>query len=68
LLLPYFSTHQEYFDLVKLISPHFIAVTQGDALLLKKQAQAKQVNGKLIIIPKIHSPSTTQLAKLLKIE
>jgi hypothetical protein len=34
----------------------------------KKQKQAKAVGATVIEIPKIKSPSTSQIAKLLKIE
>lgn len=68
LLLPFFSSDQEYFDLTKTISPHIIAVTEGDPELSNKQKQADLVGAKTIVIPKIHTPSTTQLAKLLQLE
>ncbi len=68
LLLPYFTSDQEYFDLVKLVHPHFIAITQSDPLLKNKRQQANAVGAEIIVIPKISTPSTTQLAKLLKIE
>lgn len=68
LLLPHFTSHDEYYALTEKIKPNIIAVTEGDKLLSKKQEQAKLVDGKVIVIPKINTPSTTQLAKLLKIE
>ena len=68
LLLPHFSNDQEYFNLTKTIAPSVIAVTQGDRLMEIKKQQAQLVNGKVIVIPKISTPSTTQLAKLLSLE
>lgn len=41
--LPYLKTHEEYFELVKRIKPHIIAVTHGDRLLDKKKDQAAQI-------------------------
>ena len=68
ILLPHFTSDKEYFDLTQLIRPGIIAVTAGDPLLSKKQDQAKLIGGKVVIIPKINTPSTTQLAKLLNLE
>jgi FAD synthetase len=61
-------TDQEYIDLVNTIQPSVIAVTEGDDALGKKQEQAKTIGAELIVIPKIHTPSTSQLAKLLGLE
>lgn len=66
--LPPMTTDQEYFDFVKKLSPAVIAVTDGDPILAKKQQQATTVGAKLVVIPKIHTPSTSQLAKLLELE
>ena len=66
-LLP-MRTDLEYFDFVKKIRPSVIAITQGDPLEGKKEEQTKIVDAELIIIPKIHTPSTSQLAKLLGLE
>ncbi len=66
--LPPMRSHQEYFDLVKKIKPAIIAVTQGDPREDKKAAQAKMVGAQLVTIPKIPTPSTSQLAKLLGLE
>ena len=66
--LPPMTTDQEYFDFVKKLSPHVIAVTEGDPILEKKKQQAETVGAKLVVIPKIHTPSTSQLAKLLGLE
>lgn len=68
LLLPYFTTDKEYFDLTKTISPDIIAITQDDPQLFNKQKQAEMVGAKIIVTPKINTPSTTQLAKLLSLE
>ena len=66
--LPPLKSDQEYFALVKKIKPQVIAVTEGDPLMDKKRSQAKLVEAKLVMLAKIHSPSTSQLAKLLGLE
>lgn len=59
---------KDYDKLVKLLDPQIIAVTEEDPILKKKQKQAMQIGAKVVIIPKIKVPSTTQIAKLLEIE
>lgn len=66
--LPPMKSDEEYFGLVNQIKPQVIAVTEGDPILDKKQKQASQFGAKLAVIPKIHTPSTSQLAKLLGLE
>ncbi|MBI5619630.1 adenylyltransferase/cytidyltransferase family protein [Candidatus Gottesmanbacteria bacterium] len=66
--LPPMTTDKEYFDFVIKLSPAVIAVTEGDPILAQKQQQATLVGAQLVVIPKIHSPSTSQLAKLLGLE
>lgn len=62
------KTDKEYFDLVLEVKPSVIAITQGDPIKNKKQEQAQKVGAQLVVIPKIHTPSTSQLAKLLGLE
>lgn len=62
------NTDAQYFALVETIHPHIIATTEGDPVLDKKQKQAEKIGASLIVIPKIHTPSTSQLAKLLGLE
>ena len=59
---------KDYDAMVKKVHPQVIAVTKGDSILDKKQKQAKAVSAVVVEIPKIKSPSTSQIAKLLKIE
>ncbi len=66
--LPPISMDQEYADLVKSIKPHVIAVTEGDPIVEKKKSHAEAIAAQLVIIPKIPTPSTSQLAKLLGLE
>lgn len=68
ILLPPMNTDQDYLNLVKTVAPSVIAITQGDPIKEKKQQHAQQVNATLVEIPKVHTPSTSQLAKLLELE
>ena len=58
--LPPMKSDSDYEKLVRKVNPDIIAVTAGDT---KNTFRVKTV-----IIPKIKTPSTTQIAKLLKIE
>lgn len=66
--LPTMGTDQKYFDLVTTIKPSVIAITEGDPYKEKKLSQAASIGASVIEIPKIHTPSTTQLAKLIGLE
>lgn len=68
ILLPVLSTNKDYENLVKQLKPDVIAVTKGDQFTRGKREQAKSVGGKLVVCPKIPTPSTSQLTKLLAIE
>jgi len=59
---------KDYWKLVKVVNPQVIAVTAGDPIIEKKRKQAQEIGATLIEIPRINVPSTTQIAKLLKIE
>jgi len=63
--LPPMLSDERYYEFVRKIKPDVIAVTEGDPILNKKKQQAKEVNAQIIIVAKIHSPSSSQLAKLL---
>ena len=58
--LPPMKSDSDYEKLVRKVNPDIIAITQGDT--------KNTFRVKTIIIPKIKTPSTTQIAKLLKIE
>ncbi len=66
--LPPMHGYPDYLELVKKIKPAVIAVTEGDHARDKKMEQAKTIGATLVEIPKIHTPSTSQLAKLLGLE
>ncbi len=59
---------KDYEKLVKIVNPKVIAVTSGDPIIGKKRKQAEEVGASLIEIPRIKVASTTQIAKLLKID
>lgn len=61
-------TDQDYMNLVDKVRPCTIAVTADDPILVKKQKQAESIGAELVKIPKINAASTTQIAKLLKLE
>lgn len=66
--LPPMNNHQDYFDLVTRVHPLVIAITQDDPLEKNKREQAIKSSAELIVISKIPTPSTSQLAKLLGLE
>ncbi len=66
--LPPMQGDRDYYELVRKIKPSIIAITQGDSAKIKKLEQANEIGAKLIVIPKIHTPSTSQLSKLLGLE
>ncbi len=66
--LPSMKSHQEYFDLVTRVHPQIIAITEGDPLENNKREQSVKASAELIVIPKVPTPSTSQLAKLLGLE
>ncbi|MCX8008792.1 MAG: FAD synthase [Patescibacteria group bacterium] len=66
--LPTMTSDDDYKQLVQTIKPQIIAVTKNDPYLTHKQQQANAVNARVVEIPKIHTPSTSQLAKLIGLE
>jgi FAD synthetase len=67
-MLPAMHKDKDYIDFVIGMKPSVIAVTDGDPILEKKKKQAETIGAEFVIIPKIHTPSTSQLAKLLGLE
>lgn len=66
--LPPLKTDQDYASLVKSVRPAIIAITEGDPIEEKKRQHAELVAAEIVIIAKVHTPSTSQLAKLLDLE
>jgi len=66
LSLPPFSSHDDYYTLVKKIKPDIIAITSGDPITEIIKDQASQVNAKVIeVISRQDHYSTSQLVKNL---
>jgi len=59
-------THDKYFELVRVVRPQLIAVTEGDPQLANKQQQALSIGAKVIeVTPIIKNLSTKKIiAKL----
>lgn len=66
--LPPMRGDRDYYELVRKTKPSVIAITEGDPHTLKKSEQAKEIGAELVVVPKIHTPSTSQLTKLLGLE
>jgi FAD synthetase len=67
-LLPTMENDTDYLDLVMKIKPDIIAVTENDPHIEKKRGQAKQIGGKLKVIPSIKTLSTSKLAKIVGVD
>ena len=50
ILIPYFSTDEDYFELVKNINPSTIAVTNGDRQLVNKKQQAELIGSRVVVV------------------
>lgn len=60
--LPFFSTDEQYLEMVKLIRPKIIAVTRGDSQLKNKKRQAAMIGAKVkIVTPLIRKYSTRKI-------
>jgi len=66
--LPPMHGDRDYYEMIRKMKPAVIAITEGDPHTLKKTEQAGEIGAKLVVIPKVHTPSTSQLAKLLNLE
>ncbi len=66
--LPPLRSDREYYEMIKKVNPDIIALTEGDPILEKKFEQARLIDAKAIVIPKITTPSTSQLSKLIGLE
>jgi len=67
-LLPFFVSGKGYFDLVKLISPHVIAVTSGDPQFENKKKQIEEIGGQLVtVIPPLKKFSTRRIINVFNI-
>jgi rfaE bifunctional protein nucleotidyltransferase chain/domain len=67
-ILPAEMKNEDYNTIISDINPSIIAMTEGDPKTELKYKQAEQIGAQAVIIPKINTPSTSQLAKLLGLE
>lgn len=66
--LPFLKTNEEYFNMVKLISPDIIAVTEGDSQLENKKKQAAEVGAEVReVVTNIKNFSTRNIAKVFNL-
>lgn len=63
-ILPDLIGNKAYRDLTMRLKPSIIATTVGDKQLENKKEQAKAVNGKVIQIPLVKTPSTSQILRI----
>lgn len=63
LMLPLLHSDEEYFSMVKKVSPHVIAVTEGDPQMGKKAYQASRLGGTRLVVvtPVIKNFSTSAI-------
>jgi len=67
-LLPFFKTNEEYFELVKKIHPGIIAVTEGDKQLENKKKQAKLVGAEVReVVTNLKNFSTRNIVKIFNL-
>lgn len=68
-VLPELTNDKDYEDMILKLRPNIVAITNGDPQRNNKRKQIESVGGKLeVVTPKIPTPSTTQLLKLLSLE
>lgn len=68
ILLPFFQTNEDYFELVKTVSPSIIAVTAGDNQIENKIKQAKLIGAKVReVVTNLKNFSTRNIAKIFNL-
>ena len=67
-LLPTMENDSDYLNLIRIIKPDIIAVTENDPHIEKKKGQAKKIGGELKVIPLIKTLSSSKLAKILGVD
>lgn len=64
ILLPYFSSYKQYEELVKMVKPKIIAVTNNDPQYGNKKKQIEKIGGQIkIVIELIKGFSTNKIIK-----
>lgn len=65
--LPFFNSNKDYYQLVELIKPKIIAVTQGDPQIKNKKEQAKKIGGEIrVVTPRLDKFSTSEILNIIK--
>lgn len=65
--LPFFNSNKDYYQLVELIKPKIIAVTQGDPQIKNKKEQAKKISGEIrVVTPRLDKFSTSEILNIIK--
>ena len=65
IILPFFQKNEEYFELVKKLTPSIIAVTEGDKQLENKKNQAKLIGAEVKkVVSNLNNFSTRNIAKV----
>jgi FAD synthetase len=67
-LLPAMENDSDYLNLIRIIKPDIIAVTENDPRIEKKRGQAKTTEAELKVISFIKTLSTSKLAKILGVD
>jgi len=68
IMLPLFSTNDEYFELVKTVHPSVIAVTKGDSQIENKRKQAIKIGAKVKeVVTNLKDFSTRNIAKVFNL-
>lgn len=69
ILLPYFNSDKQYFQLTKTINPAIIAVSENDPAIKKKQTQANKIKSKIIkVCPFVEGYSSNKILEILNAE
>jgi len=58
--LPLFNSNEGYFQMVRLIRPTIIAVTEGDSQLENKKKQAEEVKAKVVVVTSLIKKYSTR--------
>jgi len=67
--LPLLKSDKEYYDLVKLVKPSIIAITDGDSQVGNKRKQATMVGAKLKVVANLlNNFSTNRIIKVLRFD
>lgn len=68
ILLPFFQSNKEYFELVKKLTPSIIAVTEGDKQLENKKKQAKLIGAEVKeVVTNLKNFSTRNIARIFNL-